>query len=408
LLVLAAVAALAAASPAPAAPPPYPVLFVHGLTGSAARTWTEALQFFESQAGWGPAAIVTADDASTTAGHLYALNFSDFDQPYPSQNLSFAEQGGELAGVIAVILAANAGRTRVIVAAHSMGGVASRNYLEGLAEIGGQSVGYGADVAGLITVGTPHKGTELADTCTDLPFLCDPVVGAFGTPLDLDSVAMHSLRTDSAEIAALNAPASIAALPADVVYWSVVGAGQSVPVLLEADSDRVVPTSSQDLAGISGTEALNLISVTLDYSYLDASGGIGHLAESSDPRFFQEVLALVDALSVCGNGVAEGSETCDDANTLEADGCSPICSLEQCGDPVGNATPAYSSTTLATPPSLVTASDALFVLQAAVGGASCAACICDVNDNGSVTASDALAVLQSAVGTPGLLACAAC
>jgi cysteine-rich repeat protein len=166
--------------------------------------------------------------------------------------------------------------------------------------------------------------------------------------------------------------------------------------------------SSQDLANVSGTEGLNLVQTTFDYSSLDATGGVGHLAESSDARFYDEVLALVDALSVCGNGVAEGSESCDDANTVEADGCSPICRVEMCGDPVGNTTAAITTAPPEQRPSAVTASDALFVLQAAVGGAVCAPCVCDANDSGAVTASDALAVLQSAVGASGLLACAPC
>ena len=57
------------------------------------------------------------------------------------------------------------------------------------------------------------------------------------------------------------------------------------------------------------------------------------------------------------------------------------------------------------PPS---ASDALFILQTAVGMSSCALCVCDVDSNGSVAASDALRVLQSAVGLSVTLDCPAC
>jgi cysteine-rich repeat protein len=322
LAMFAAIALLhALAYPTPAAPPPYPVLLVHGLTGSAARTWSEALEFLETQSGWGTATIVAANDVSTDAGHLYALNFSDSDARFPSQNLTFAEQGGELATVVANILAANPDRARVILVAHSMGGVAARNYLEGL---------------------------------------------------------------------------------------SVIGAGQSVPVLLDTDSDRVVPVVSQDLANVAGTESLTLVSVTLDYSPLNATGAVGHMEEGRDPRFFDEVLAFVDALSTCGNGEAEGSETCDDSNTAQADGCSPVCQVEHCGDPDGNGESPQVRVATASTPNVVTASDALFVLQAAVGGPACANCVCDVNASGTVTASDALAVLQSAVRTPDLLACMPC
>jgi hypothetical protein len=54
------------------------------------------------------------------------------------------------------------------------------------------------------------------------------------------------------------------------------------------------------------------------------------------------------------------------------------------------------------------ASDALFVLQAAVGSRSCAACLCDVNDSGTQTAADALIVLRDALGAEAALSCPAC
>ncbi len=39
---------------------------------------------------------------------------------------------------------------------------------------------------------------------------------------------------------------------------------------------------------------------------------------------------------VCGNGVAECFEECDDANTMSGDGCSNVCVIEFCGDGVVN------------------------------------------------------------------------
>ncbi len=53
-------------------------------------------------------------------------------------------------------------------------------------------------------------------------------------------------------------------------------------------------------------------------------------------------------------------------------------------------------------------SDALYVLASAVGIRGCAACVCDVDDSGSVTATDALIDLKSAVGQPVVLECPAC
>jgi hypothetical protein len=53
----------------------------------------------------------------------------------------------------------------------------------------------------------------------------------------------------------------------------------------------------------------------------------------------------------------------------------------------------------------VTATDALFILRAAVGQLSCEPCVCNANGTGGITASDALLVLRAAVGAPVDLSC---
>ncbi len=96
---------------------------------------------------------------------------------------------------------------------------------------------------------------------------------------------------------------------------------------------------------------------------------------------------------------AAGGETvvfesdCDLAGT-NADGGNEIFRVNDCscGSPV----------TEQLPP---TASDALFVLMAAVGQAQCSLCECDVNASLTMTASDALIVLQSSVGQQVVLEC---
>jgi hypothetical protein len=73
-----------------------------------------------------------------------------------------------------------------------------------------------------------------------------------------------------------------------------------------------------------------------------------------------------------------------------------------CGDPVAQVVGDVA------PPRVITATDALFVLRVAVAIASCELCVCDVNNSGSVTASDALAVLNKAVGSGPTLTCPPC
>ena len=65
-----------------------------------------------------------------------------------------------------------------------------------------------------------------------------------------------------------------------------------------------------------------------------------------------------------------------------------------CGDPIADR--------------MVSATDALFALQAAVGNEMCALCVCDVDDSGAVTATDASMLLQAAVGQQVALMCPPC
>jgi hypothetical protein len=76
-----------------------------------------------------------------------------------------------------------------------------------------------------------------------------------------------------------------------------------------------------------------------------------------------------------------------------------------CGDPV--VTSGASATAL-TGSRLVTATDALFVLKAAVGLETCDPCVCDTSGDGSISASDALITLRVAVGIPQELGCPPC
>jgi len=47
-----------------------------------------------------------------------------------------------------------------------------------------------------------------------------------------------------------------------------------------------------------------------------------------------DISGCVGSGAVCGNGVQEGDEECDDNNTTACDGCSPLCKVETCGNGV--------------------------------------------------------------------------
>jgi cysteine-rich repeat protein len=96
---------------------------------------------------------------------------------------------------------------------------------------------------------------------------------------------------------------------------------------------------------------------------------------------------------LCGDGVADGLEECDDGNTDDGDGCHADCTAgEICGDANGN--------------DEVQSSDALLVLRAAIGQPiPCPAHICDTDGDEVLRAGDSLRVLRRAVGQSVPMTC---
>jgi cysteine-rich repeat protein len=100
-------------------------------------------------------------------------------------------------------------------------------------------------------------------------------------------------------------------------------------------------------------------------------------------------------LPVCGDGLIESPEECDDADQEWLPGKPCLeCTLLACGDPDGSG--------------VTTAPDALVALRAAVGATFCDECLCDIDGNGSVSATDALVLLRLAVGGKFVPNCPAC
>ena len=148
------------------------------------------------------------------------MQFSD------NQNLTFDQQADELELIVDKVLALNPGKSQVILAAHSMGGLASRTYLQFPFIFSSRG-----KVLKLITVGTPHLGAPMAEfvqeRCDDNAFflLCNLVKNKWN--MDPFSVAMVQLRPDSLFFSTLN-DLTIVPLPRDVIYTSLVVTGVNV------------------------------------------------------------------------------------------------------------------------------------------------------------------------------------
>ena len=250
-LVLSALAALALLAPPAAAQPagdcPYPILFLHGYTGS--QTSWEPFTSDPDVAGiWGPRADVfhallnayeneeriagrdgvldTADDDVKiqfinednvlAPGCVYAINFENWWNENPANPIlevngsgspggffasesdsneeAAQKQGYAVGRMIGRVLQANPSKERVVLVGHSMGGLAAREYLQRRTSSGapawwvepGQAGGH--RVARLLTVGTPHRGSNLFGN----PFSREDETRD-GTP-DINSSAVRDLR----------------------------------------------------------------------------------------------------------------------------------------------------------------------------------------------------------------------
>lgn len=250
-------------------PRPYPVIFIHGIASSA-DTWIPYRDYLINDAGWVFGGKPAYDPFTRTvhiscpsqpvsctgnSGDFYTLNSSD------TQGLSFDIQGGELAAIIQAVLNENPGATKVLLISHSTGGLAAREYLQGLArEVNSvTTIPYREDVAKLITVGTPHQGSFWARTC-HIQFDIFDVSGNVGIcdllPLNIDpnSTAIEELSPNSSALGILN-NLTFFPLPSTTSYVSIIGTGQPTLAKLVSftDGDGIVSDISQDLKMVTQT-----------------------------------------------------------------------------------------------------------------------------------------------------------
>ncbi|MGZ4955426.1 MAG: esterase/lipase family protein [Methylobacter sp.] len=297
----------------------YPVIFIHGIASSA-DTWIPYRNYLINNATWIFGGIPTYNQVTKTttiscpvnpsqpvsctgnAGDFYTLNFSD------NQGLSFDVQGGELAAIIKAVLDANPGKTQVLLISHSMGGLAAREYLQGLArELNAvTTIPYRGDAVKLISVGTPHQGSFLADACHN-SFDILNISGNIGicsllpVQIDQNSIAIQDLQPNSPALNVLN-DLTTHPLPANVSYVSIIGTGQPTlsGLINFTTGDGLVSDASQDLLTITGNLPLQQKSVKINIPLrgcgnqidIPSVGNVGetHTCETTDQGVGAEIL----------------------------------------------------------------------------------------------------------------------
>lgn len=240
-----------------------PVLFVHGLT-SEANTFRFIANYLKSQ-GWtygGELALNTVGAVEQPpAGELsyrdqivpslrkadfYLMNFSDYRGGYPSQNLSFEQQGRELQTIVKKILDLT-GESKIILVGHSMGGLAVRSYLQ---------LFKAENVEHAVFVATPHQGSELANADSKVLEVFYNL--AKSRNLSRNSMAVKSMAPSGPAILELNSFSKNPISPDTKLTTIIVEDTSSFEGLFAKNipNDQVVAVSSADLTQVPGAQTL--------------------------------------------------------------------------------------------------------------------------------------------------------
>lgn len=158
---------------------PYPIILVHGLTGKSSN-WDDFKYFLSNTAGLSientNLGYCLNADGDVSKGEkvrdvplyyyslgnhdVYTINFDECANSGSSNQSAIVKQGYAVKQAVKNVLEAT-GAKKVILLGHSMGGLAIREYLQN--EQNRQSDGQ-HHVAKLITLGTPHGGSNITGT----------------------------------------------------------------------------------------------------------------------------------------------------------------------------------------------------------------------------------------------------
>jgi pimeloyl-ACP methyl ester carboxylesterase len=224
----------------------YPIVLVHGFNSSAVGAWggptglatvLQSANLYQGDSLCNPinqstgvdfCAVDFCADPSQASGSGPTCkygplqqwgSFSDFLNLSASTNLPTEQDEGFWLGIVIGNLLQATGADKVTLLAHSMGGLASRAYLEFYDSRNGQ------DVDKLVTIGTPNLGTPWASIAADPVFQSAPaaqlvtfLAGIFKN-LFIESPAVLDMDPSSKALTKLNQ----GKLPSQTSYLSMVG-----------------------------------------------------------------------------------------------------------------------------------------------------------------------------------------
>lgn len=187
----------------------YPIIFIHGLNSSS-ETWNDSTDYLDSQYSYvyggrfdfclnadgnnittnknfypAAGADIAAFESTVINGDYYYVNFNvkvdgSFNTNVLSNQSAIAKQGAAVKKAVERVLQLT-GKDKVILVGHSMGGLASREYIQNPSNWQADNKHH---VAKLLTIGTPHGGSNASDNA---------LAALIGT--DVSSEAIRDLKT---------------------------------------------------------------------------------------------------------------------------------------------------------------------------------------------------------------------
>ena len=168
---------------------PYPIIFIHGLNSSS-ETWNEATDYYDTQYNFTfggrfdfclnadnnnattnknlfptPSADIAAFESMVQNGDYYYVNFNvnpngSIGTTVLSNQSAVAKQGVAIKIAVQRVMQIT-GKNKVVLVGHSMGGLASREYIQNPSNWQADNQHH---VAKLLTLGTPHGGSNASDS----------------------------------------------------------------------------------------------------------------------------------------------------------------------------------------------------------------------------------------------------
>jgi Mg-chelatase subunit ChlD/pimeloyl-ACP methyl ester carboxylesterase len=150
-----------------------PVLLVHGVSSSK-ECWTKVDNVSKSRdfREWAsPTGLQQLGEGPLGRNYdLYSVGRSEMFPDSRVYIFDYSDHVGATGDIVATgamlsealeEVKADSGEEQVYLVGHSMGGLVTRSYMQGLSAEERKTRGYGDDIAGLVTLDTPHLGCEL-------------------------------------------------------------------------------------------------------------------------------------------------------------------------------------------------------------------------------------------------------